>query len=245
MIMTPYKVEHGRYTRFASPSPTCNALTTHVDLCSALWGRAQSAANIIIPRSLESTSLQPSQLSVAPIARSATADEVDRVMKEQGVDSQLAEELANKEIRQCERTSKQLRASKRRKTDEQSHMNPHQGESSVWQTATRVCRATTTLVWQGFQNMMQGLPGIMSRARTEEMHFADIKDPRVANAVRAGAYRFFCKDDACSFIADLAERLPEEQRQSYVEQVLTRFRREGSIILKRADIRQVGSSCIH
>jgi hypothetical protein len=100
--------------------------------------------------------------------------------------------------------------------------------------------------------MMQGLPGVMHRAKKGEFHFADIKDPSVAKtsrsqayADRAGAYPFLCKDYHCPFIADLAERLPGEQCEAYVEQVLTSFCREGSIILKRADIRQVGSSCTH
>jgi hypothetical protein len=37
-----------------------------------------------------------------------------------------------------------------------------------------------------------------------KVHFADISDARVASAIHAGAYRFFCKDDDFSFLVDMA-----------------------------------------
>jgi hypothetical protein len=164
------------------------------------------------------------------------------MMEEQGVDDEVAQVLVHKDIRKDEQAKKAVRAFKRRKTEEQSQMHSQEGEI-IWETVTHMCRATTTRVWQGFQSMMQGLPGVIRRARQGDIYFADIKDPRVPNAVRAGTNCSFRRYDDCSFILDLAARLPEDRRQAYVEQVLARFRREGSVTLKRANIRQVGSSC--
>jgi hypothetical protein len=92
-------------------------------------------------------------------------------------------------------------------------MHSQEGER-IWQTAACMCWATTTSVWQGFQSIAHGPPGAIRSARQGDIYFADIKDPRVAHAVRAGAYRFFCRYDDCSFFVDLAEHLPEERRQA-------------------------------
>jgi hypothetical protein len=80
------------------------------------------------------------------------------------------------------------------------------------------------------------------------VHFADIPDARLASAIRASAYRIFCKDDDFSFLfEDMVEQLPVYQRQAFVENVLTRFRREGTIsaVLQRAEILQVGRASTH
>jgi hypothetical protein len=78
-----------------------------------------------------------------------------------------------------------------------------------------------------------------------KVHFADISDAIEASSIRAGACRFFCKDDDFSFLVDMSEQLPVDQRQVYIEEVLTRFCREGSTVLKQAEILQVGSSSTH
>jgi hypothetical protein len=93
--------------------------------------------------------------------------------------------------------------------------------------------------------MMQGLPGIKRKARQGKVHFADISDAREASDIRSGAYRFFCKDDDFSFLVDMAEQLPVDQRQVYIEEVLTRLCNEGSAVLERDEIRQVGSAGTH
>jgi hypothetical protein len=77
------------------------------------------------------------------------------------------------------------------------------------------------------------------------VHFADISDARVASAIHAGAYRFLCKDDDFSLLVDMAEQLPVDQRQVYIEEVLTGFYRAGSAVLERAEMRQVGSASTH
>jgi hypothetical protein len=77
------------------------------------------------------------------------------------------------------------------------------------------------------------------------VHFADISDARVASAIRAGAYLFVCKGDDFSFVVDMAEQLPVDQRQVHIEEVLTRFCREGSAVLERPEVHQVGSASTH
>jgi hypothetical protein len=165
-------------------------------------------------------------------------------MEQQKVDRRQAKEIKSADIRKAEETKKSLRAVKRH-SEKNSSMLSETGQDGMWPTAKRVCRATASQVWQGFQGMMQGLHGIKRRARQGEVHFADIPDTRVASAIRSGAYRFFCKDDDFSFLVDMAEQLPVDQRQAFIEDVLTRFRHEGSAVLKRADIRQVGSARTH
>jgi cytochrome c556 len=134
-----------------------------------------------------------------------------------------AKEMKSAEIRKAEEIKKSLRAVKRH-SKKKSSMFSESGQDGIWQAAKCVWRATASQVWQGFQGMMQGLDGIKRKARQGEVHFADIPDTRMASALRAGVYRFFCKDDGFSFLVDMAELLPVDQRQAFIEDVLTRFR---------------------